>query len=141
MILPPAILGMLGGGQLGRFFVAAAHEMGYPVWVLDPDPHSPAALIADRHLLAAYDDFAALDELAQGCAAITTEFENVPPAPSTISNKFVVVRPSAAAVSVCQNRIAEKDFLRDHGLPHAAFAAVHSEHDLREAATGFFPES
>jgi phosphoribosylaminoimidazole carboxylase (NCAIR synthetase) len=78
MILPPATLGMLGGGQLGRFFVAAAHEMGYHVWVLDPDPHSPAALIADRHLLAAYDDYAALDELAQGCAAISTEFENVP---------------------------------------------------------------
>ena len=50
MILPPATLGMLGGGQLGRFFVSAAHEMGYKVWVLDPDPHSPAGLIADRFL-------------------------------------------------------------------------------------------
>ena len=139
MILPPAILGMLGGGQLGRFFVAAAHEMGYPVWVLDPDPHSPAALIADRHLLAAYEDFAALDELAQGCAAISTEFENVPAGTLDYLDKFVVVRPAAAAVSVCQNRIAEKTFLRDQGLPHAAFAAVHSEQDLREAATGLFP--
>jgi 5-(carboxyamino)imidazole ribonucleotide synthase len=130
---------MLGGGQLGRFFVAAAHEMGYHVWVLDPDPHSPAALIADRHLLAAYDDYAALDELAQACAAITTEFENVPAGTLDYLNKFVLVRPSAAAVSVCQNRIAEKNFLRDNGLPHADFAAVHHEHDLREAATGFFP--
>ena len=60
MILPPATLGMLGGGQLGRFFVSAAHEMGYKVWVLDPDPHSPAGLIADRHLIAAYDDYVAL---------------------------------------------------------------------------------
>ena len=65
MILPPATLGMLGGGQLGRFFVAAAHEMGYKVWVLDPDPNSPAGLIADRHLQAAYDDYAALDALAE----------------------------------------------------------------------------
>ena len=48
MILPPATLGMLGGGQLGRFFVSAAHEMGYKVWVLDPDPHSPAGQIAER---------------------------------------------------------------------------------------------
>ncbi|MCC2866248.1 MAG: 5-(carboxyamino)imidazole ribonucleotide synthase [Candidatus Accumulibacter phosphatis] len=139
MILPPAILGMLGGGQLGRFFVAAAHEMGYPVWVLDPDPHSPAALIADRHLLAAYEDLAALDELAQGCAAISTEFENVPAGTLDYLDKFVVVRPSAAAVSVCQNRITEKTFLRDQALPHAAFAAVHSEQDLREAAAGLFP--
>lgn len=139
MILPPAILGMLGGGQLGRFFVAAAHEMGYRAWVLDPDPHSPAALIADRHLLAAYDDYAALDELAQGCAAVTTEFENVPAGTLDYLAKFVITRPSAAAVSICQNRIAEKEFLRDNGLPHARFAAVHSEQELRQTDAGLFP--
>ena len=139
MILPPATLGMLGGGQLGRFFVAAAHEMGYRVWVLDPDPHSPAALIADRHLLAAYEDYAALAELAQGCAAITTEFENVPAGTLDYLNKFTIVRPAAAAVSVCQNRIAEKNFLRDHGLPHADFSAIHQEQDLQEASDQLFP--
>ena len=80
MIIPPATLGMSGGGQLGRVFVSAAHEMGYLVWVLDPDPHSPAGLIADRHRVAAYDDYAALDELAAACAGVTTEFENVPAA-------------------------------------------------------------
>ena len=57
MILPPATLGMLGGGQLGRFFVIAAHELGYRVVVLDPDPQSPAGRIADGALgLAALDD-------------------------------------------------------------------------------------
>ncbi|HCZ16238.1 MAG TPA: 5-(carboxyamino)imidazole ribonucleotide synthase, partial [Candidatus Accumulibacter sp.] len=139
MILPPATLGMLGGGQLGRYFVGAAHELGYLVWVLDPDPHSPAGLIADRHLRATYEDYAALDELAQGCAAISTEFENVPAGTLDYLAKFVVVRPSAAAVSVCQNRIAEKSFLRENGLPVADFAAVHGEQDLREASAGLFP--
>ncbi|WP_300339430.1 5-(carboxyamino)imidazole ribonucleotide synthase [Accumulibacter sp.] len=139
MILPPATLGMLGGGQLGRYFVGAAHELGYLVWVLDPDPHSPAGLIADRHLRATYEDYAALDELAQGCAAISTEFENVPAGTLDYLAKFVVVRPSAAAVSVCQNRIAEKNFLRQNGLPVADFAAVHGEQDLREASAGLFP--
>lgn len=139
MVLPPATLGMLGGGQLGRFFVGAAHEMGYPVWVLDPDPHSPAARIADRHLLAAYDDYAALEELARGCAAVSTEFENVPAGTLDYLNKFVIVRPSATAVSVCQNRIAEKTFLRDNRLPHADFASVHGEQDLRDAGDGLFP--
>ncbi len=138
-VLPPATLGMLGGGQLGRFFVSAAHEMGYRVWVLDPDPHSPAGRIADRHLPAAYDDYAALDLLAQGCAAITTEFENVPAGTLDYLAKFVPVRPSAAAVAVCQNRIAEKTFLRDHGLPHGAFAPVQCEDDLRHANAGLFP--
>ena len=130
---------MLGGGQLGRYFVGAAHELGYLVWVLDPDPHSPAGLIADRHLRATYEDYAALDELAQGCAAISTEFENVPAGTLDYLAKFVVVRPSAAAVSVCQNRIAEKNFLRQNGLPVADFAAVHGEQDLRQASAGLFP--
>lgn len=139
MILPPATLGMLGGGQLGRFFVSAAHEMGYKVWVLDPDPHSPAGQIAERHLAAAYDDYAALDELAQGCAAITTEFENVPADTLDYLAKFLPVRPAAAAVSVCQNRIVEKTFLQDNGLPHGPFAAIRSEADLEAASAGLFP--
>ena len=139
MIIPPATLGMLGGGQLGRFFVAAAHELGYQVWVLDPDPHSPAALIADRHLQAAYDDYTALDALGAGCAAVTTEFENVPAATLEYLAKFLPVRPHAAAVAVCQNRIAEKTFLRDHGLPHGPFAAIHSEADVHSANAGLFP--
>ena len=70
MILPPATLGMLGGGQLGRFFVSAAHELGYQVWVLDPDKNSPAGQIAERHFCVDYADYAALDEFAAGCAAI-----------------------------------------------------------------------
>ena len=75
-ILPPAMLGILGGGQLGRMFTVAAKTMGYKVTVLDPDPNAPAAEFADRHLCAPFDDQAALDELAK-CAAVTTEFENV----------------------------------------------------------------
>ncbi len=139
MILPPATLGMLGGGQLGRFFVTAAHEMGYQVWVLDPDRNSPAGQIADRHFCVAYDDYAALDEFANGCAAITTEFENVPADTLDYLAKFVPVRPSAAAVAVCQNRIAEKSFLRDNGFPHGPFVAVNSENDLKSAPASLFP--
>lgn len=139
MILPPATLGMLGGGQLGRFFVAAAHEMGYQVWVLDPDGHSPAGRIADRHLQADYGDYTALDALAAGCAAVTTEFENVPAETLEYLAKFIPVRPSAAAVAICQNRIHEKTFLQVNGLPHGPFAAISGEADLREAGSHLFP--
>ncbi|MCC4115881.1 5-(carboxyamino)imidazole ribonucleotide synthase [Aromatoleum toluclasticum] len=139
MILPPATLGMLGGGQLGRFFVSAAHEMGYKVWVLDPDPNSPAGLIADHHIVSAYDDYTALDELANGCAAITTEFENVPATTLDYLAKFVPVHPSASAVAVCQNRVAEKTFLADNGLPHGPFAAIRCEENLRTADESLFP--
>ena len=139
MILPPATLGMLGGGQLGRFFVSAAHEMGYKVWVLDPDPHSPAGLIADRHLVAAYDDYVALDTLGSECAAVTTEFENVPADTLDYLTKFIPVHPAASAVAVCQNRIAEKTFLADHGLPHGPFAVIRGEDDVRNANAELFP--
>ncbi|NML28515.1 5-(carboxyamino)imidazole ribonucleotide synthase [Zoogloea dura] len=139
MILPPATLGMLGGGQLGRFFVAAAHEMGFKVWVLDPDPHSPAGLIADRHLQAGYEDFAALDAMAEACAAVTTEFENVPAATLDYLAKFIPVRPGAPAVAVCQNRIVEKSFLRDNGLPHGPFAVIQSEADIAAADASLYP--
>jgi len=107
--------------------------------VLDPDRNSPAGLIADRHLCAAYEDCIALDEIAANCAAVTTEFENVPAATLAYLAKFVPVRPSAEAVSVCQNRIVEKTFLHDHGLPHGAFVAVRSEDDIVAANAGLFP--
>ena len=139
MILPPATLGMLGGGQLGRFFVSAAHEMGYKVWVLDPDSHSPAGLVADRHLIAAYDDYVALDTLGAECAAVTTEFENVPADTLDYLSKFIPVHPAASAVAVCQNRIAEKTFLAEHGLPHGPFAVIRGEDDIRAADAGLFP--
>ncbi|HSD36710.1 MAG TPA: 5-(carboxyamino)imidazole ribonucleotide synthase [Rhodocyclaceae bacterium] len=138
-ILPPATLGMLGGGQLGRFFVLAAHELGYKVWVLDPDTNSPAGKAADRHLCAGYEDFTALDQLAQNCAAITTEFENVPADTLDYLAKFIPVRPSADAVGICQNRVAEKMFLRNNDIPHAPFLAINKVDDLRNAPDELFP--
>ena len=99
MILPGATLGVLGGGQLGRMFTLQARTMGYRVVVLDPDPGSPAGQLADRHLRAAYTDPDALDQLARDCAAITTEFENVPAEALERLSAWVRVRPPVAAVA------------------------------------------
>ncbi|MFW2454475.1 5-(carboxyamino)imidazole ribonucleotide synthase [Methyloversatilis discipulorum] len=139
MILPPATLGMLGGGQLGRFFVLAAHEMGYRVVVLDPDRNSPAGKAADEHLCAAYDDMQALERLAQTCAAVTTEFENVPADTLDHLSKFIPTRPNAACVAVAQNRIAEKTFLSDRGFSVGPFAAIRSVADIEAADPSLFP--
>ena len=139
MILPPATLGMLGGGQLGRFFVMAAQELGYRVVVLDPDRHSPAGRVANEHLAAAYDDPDALDRMAESCAAVTTEFENVPADTLAYLSKFVPVRPGAEAVAICQNRSAEKGFLKAHGFPHAPYADIRGEGDLATAGDDLFP--
>lgn len=139
MILPPATLGMLGGGQLGRFFVIAAHEMGYRALVLDPDPHSPAGRIADEHLVAAYDDADALDRIGETCAAVTTEFENVPADSMAYLSKYLPVRPSAQCVAIAQNREREKTFLRDNGFPVGPFTLVRRESDIDAVGDDLLP--
>ena len=139
MILPPSMLGMLGGGQLARFFVIAAHEMGYRVMVLDPDKNSPAGLLADVHLCAAYDDQAALDRMARECVAVTTEFENVPAATLSALAQHVPVHPAASAVAICQHRVSEKNFLRDNGFPHAPYAEINAETDIPTEEAGLYP--
>jgi len=131
------MLGMLGGGQLGRFFVIAAHEMGYRVTVLDPDKNSPAGRIADVHLCAAYDDIKALQQLTKTCQAVTTEFENVPAETMDYLAKTRIVRPSPQAVAIAQNRVMEKNFIREAGLPVAPFVVVRSETDIPEQ--GVYP--
>jgi 5-(carboxyamino)imidazole ribonucleotide synthase len=113
LITAPAMLGMLGGGQLGRFFVIAAHELGYQVTVLDPDKNSPAGKIADVHLCAGFDDEKALKQMAQTCASVTTEFENVPARSLEKLALTTTVRPSAACVAVAQNRVLEKNFIKE----------------------------
>ena len=139
VILPPAMLGMLGGGQLGRFFVIAAHEMGYKVTVLDPDSNSPAGKIADVHICAAFDDQAALLKLASSCAAITTEFENVPADSLSLLAKIKPVRPSAYSVAIAQHRVSEKNFLKQAGLPVAPFVVINQAEDLPADGEAIYP--
>lgn len=133
MILPGATLGLLGGGQLGRMFTARARTMGYGVIVLDPDPFSPAGDIASQHLPALYTDQRALELLAETTAAVTTEFENVPAAALEFLAARVQVRPDPRAVAIAQDRLREKSFLRDSGIPTAPFHAV-TDADGLEAA-------
>jgi len=139
VILPPAMLGMLGGGQLGRFFVVAAHEMGYKVTVLDPDANSPAGKIADAHICAAFDDKTALLMLANTCEVISTEFENVPADSLSFLAETKPVRPSAYSVAIAQHRVSEKNFLKHAGLPVAPFEVVNEAEDLPSDDSGIYP--
>ena len=133
MILPGATLGLLGGGQLGRMFTVAARTLGYRVTVLDPDPLSPAAEFATGHLNTAYTHPVSLAELAQTCAAVTTEFENAPAEALLALASRTVVRPSGDAVSVAQDRAREKGFFATHGFPVGPFAPVVAEGDFAPA--------
>lgn len=129
-ITPPATLGILGGGQLGRYFVIAARTMGYRTMVLEPDPHAPAGAVADVHLVAAYDDDDALAELAGACAVVTTEFENPPATALHQLAESTLVRPSPTAIAIAQDRRTEKRFLAGIDVPIAPFAIIETADDL-----------
>jgi 5-(carboxyamino)imidazole ribonucleotide synthase len=132
-LLPGATLGVVGGGQLGRMFTLAARVMGYQVVVLDPDPGSPAGQLADIHLKADYTDAVALLRMGSLCDAVTTEFENVPAASMEMLAKHCRVAPSAAALAVAQDRLAEKTHARDAGCETAPFANIDTAADLDAA--------
>jgi 5-(carboxyamino)imidazole ribonucleotide synthase len=134
VVVPPATVGMLGGGQLGRYALMAARTMGFRTVVLDPDPGSPAGVIADVHLAAAYDDPNALQRLGDECDVVTTEFENPPAAALESLVRRTTVAPSPSAVAVAQDRIAEKRFLVDAGLPVGAYHVIESADDDPDAA-------
>jgi 5-(carboxyamino)imidazole ribonucleotide synthase len=107
-ILPGATLGVMGGGQLGRMFVHAAQRLGYFTAVLDADPQSPAGLVSHHHIQTSYSDPAGLAQLAALCAAVTTEFENVPADALAQLALSRPVAPGAAAVAIAQDRLQEK---------------------------------
>ena len=130
---------MLGWGQLGRFFVISAQNLGYQVTVLDPDKKSPAGLIADVHICAEYNDERALDQIINTCFAVTTEFENIPFQTLKYLEKSLIVRPSSHAVSIAQNRIKEKIFLADNKFPVGPFHIIESEDDINKVPDDIFP--
>ena len=135
----PVTLGVMGGGQLGRMFVQAAQQMGYFTAVLDPDKTSPAGLVAHYHIDAPYTDEQGLAQLMQRCAAITTEFENVP-APALVTlGAHRPVAPGADAVAICQDRAAEKRHFFASGVACAPFAVLESQADLDRIDPALLP--
>lgn len=125
-LAPGATLGVIGGGQLGRYFVLKARQYGYITWVLDPDPNAPAMQIASMPLVAAYDDEKALRQLGESCDAVTIEFENVPAQSLELLQQLTQVAPASASVQLSQDRLLEKQQAIVSGLlpvPHVAIAA------------------
>ncbi|SFE08391.1 5-(carboxyamino)imidazole ribonucleotide synthase [Nitrosomonas sp. Nm166] len=129
-IMPGAMLGVLGGGQLGRMFVQAAQQMGYSVTVLDPADDSPAGRVADDFICADYTNHLALEKISTQCAAITTEFENIPAESLRKLAESCIVSPDAQSVSIAQNRVREKQFLVNSGFSVASFAVIAQPQDI-----------
>ena len=133
--LPPgSTIGILGGGQLGRMLALAAARLGLDVVILTPDEGSPASRVSKRTIVAAYDDPAALQVLAQISDVVTYEFENVPVrAVEALMALGVAVAPGPDALRVAQDRVEEKSFLNAADAPTVDFAEIGSAADITAA--------
>lgn len=132
-VLPGSMIGIIGGGQLGRMLSLEARRMGYTVCILDPTPHCPASQVADLHLRAPFDDPHALQQLADVARVVTYETEHIPIATLRYCATATVLRPSASLLETVQDRLTQKQFLSAHGVPQARYAAVDDERSLRTA--------
>ena len=139
MIVPPSCIGIMGGGQLARMLAISARQMGYQVAILEPSDNSPAVSFANYHIKTKYDDKIGLDQLAKLSSVITTEFENVPASSMEYLAKIVPVYPNHTAISICQNRIAEKDFFNNNSIPTTQYAAITDLADIDNVDTNLFP--
>ena len=132
-IIPPATIGMLGGGQLGRYALMAAASMGYRTIVVDPDPSAPAATVAGEHLVTSYDDPASLRRLADECDVVTIEFENPPAVALDELSIGTIVAPRPESVRIAQDRILEKRFLDENGFPVGPYEVLGSDRGALDA--------
>jgi 5-(carboxyamino)imidazole ribonucleotide synthase len=129
-ILPPATLGILGSGQLGRMLALEARRMGYGVRVFSPERATPTGQIADHEIVADYADLDAIRAFARGVDVVTFEFENVLSATADAAAEYALVRPSGRVLHTTQNRLREKTFLAQAGLPVTPFHPVATRADL-----------
>ena len=121
---PGSTIGILGGGQLGRMLSVAASRLGYRCHIYCPDPESPAFDVSAAQTVAAYDDRDALDAFAAAVDVVTYEFENVPVDSAFRLDRLVPVRPSPSSLYMAMDRLHERIFLTDNGIPCAPFAAI-----------------
>ena len=132
-IVQGSTIGILGGGQLGRMTAMAARSMGYRVQVMDPDPSCPARFVVDSCFVGSWDDAKAAADLARGCDVITLEIEQISLASLDAAARYAPVRPGRDLLAMVQDRIRQKNWLRDHGFPVGAYRAIYSEGDLVRA--------
>jgi 5-(carboxyamino)imidazole ribonucleotide synthase len=133
-IAPPATIGILGGGQLGRMLALAARSMGYRIAVLDPDPDCPTAALADRQIVAGYDDIGGALRLGRFSDVVTYELEHVALAVVDALDSVVPVRPGRLPLQVTQDRMAERRFVEEAGATVAPWREIRTTDELRKAA-------
>jgi 5-(carboxyamino)imidazole ribonucleotide synthase len=140
VIAPGSVIGIIGGGQLGRMTAMAAARLGYHVHIYCPEHDSPASEVAREVTVAPYNHVKALESFAKSVDVVTFEFENIPHESVELLEKLVPVHPSSELLKISRNRLREKDFINDLGIDTADYAEITSLDSLREALQEFeFP--
>ena len=132
MKLETKTLGILGGGQLGRMSALAAARLGIAVHIYTPEENSPASQVSARTFMGSYDDKKKLREFSESVDVVSYEFENIPVDTIRFIQKITPVHPDDRVLEVSQNRIAEKQFLNDIGIPTTRFAAIRDVRDVNK---------
>lgn len=130
---PGAVIGIVGGGQLGRMMAISAKEMGFRVGVLDPTEDCPASQVADWHIVAGYGDIFAFEELARRCEVITYEFENVSVEALNTILPYANVPQGTDLLAITQDRLLEKSFLEANNIVIAPYETIISPTDIQDA--------
>lgn len=133
VIEPGGVLGILGGGQLGRMTAIAARTMGYRVRVMDPDADCPASFVVDEVVVGQWTDAAAAERLARGSDAVTLEIEQIGVSALAQVAAIAPLRPGVEPIRIIQDKILQKTWLRDAGFPVGAFRVVQTEMELQES--------
>lgn len=131
---PGSIIGILGGGQLGRMLSLAAARLGFQCHIYDPVWGGPASHVSRFETNASYENIEAVLGFAKSCDVVTYEFENVPALTAKTAASTIHLRPNAQALNVAQDRLTEKTFIRDTAkVPVALFEPINSVHELKRA--------
>lgn len=138
-IPPGSVIGILGGGQLGRMTALAARAMGYRIHVLDPDAHCSTAPVADRCVPAPFDDVEAARELARHCSVVTLEIEQIATTVLDAAREYAPTRPSSTLIGMIQDRASQKEWLARSGFPIGAWRPVSGPADVAAAVRDFGP--
>ncbi|KAL9413627.1 hypothetical protein AB3S75_042168 [Citrus x aurantiifolia] len=136
--LSETIVGILGGGQLGRMLCQAASQLAIKVMVLDPLENCPASALSYHHMVGSFDDSATVQEFAKRCGVLTVEIEHVDVATmEKLEQQGVDCQPKASTIRIIQDKYLQKVHFSRHGIPLPEFMEVNDLESARRAGKQF----
>lgn len=130
VILPGAVIGIIGGGQLGKMLANAAQLMGYQIVIWSEEEDFPASGVATSTVVGKYTDNEKLEQFVERVDVVTVETEHIPLATLEKVANYVPIYPSPDIVAIAQNRKNEKLWLKDNNFSVVPFQIINSIDDI-----------